>query len=191
MIPLEKPLRRGTNLLWLLELPGRHAPFELLQRQPRPLHRLLAHRLLVLAALLGIDDDHPHTRDSRRDFLRSRSWWIGLLLRCDSHWAVDPLGLVDRLQPSIELLVPPPLQPYQIAMAARGYRFKIITGDHASIADEDEALEPKSLVQVGNGLADGRVVDFIAGPNVMRDRPARDHHHGNDHLNVIRLAVTA
>ncbi len=76
-------------------------------------------------------------------------------------------------------------------MAARGDRFNIIIGDHAPIADEDQAAEPEALVQIGDGLADGGVVHLVAGPNVMRDRPAGDHHHGDDHLDVVRLAIAA
>ena len=37
----------------------------------------------------------------------------------------------------------------------------------------------------------GGVVYFVAGPDVMRDRPAGHHHHGNDHLDVVRLAIAA
>src|SRR5208337_235355 len=70
-------------------------------------------------------------------------------------------------------------------------RIEIITGDHTSIVDEDHAVEAESLVQVGDGLADGGVVHFVAGPDVMRDRPAGHHHHGNDHLDVVRLAIAA
>src|SRR5262249_52515009 len=77
------------------------------------------------------------------------------------------------------------------AMAALGNRFNIITDDHTSIADEDQAFEPESLVQVVDGFADGGVVHLVAGPNVMRDRPARDHYHRDDHLDVVRLAVAA
>ena len=40
-------------------------------------------------------------------------------------------------------------------MIPRGDRIEIITSDHTSIADEDQAVEPESLVQVGDGLADG------------------------------------
>src|SRR5208337_2650028 len=32
---------------------------------------------------------------------------------------------------------------------------------------------------------------LVAGPDVMRDRPAGDHHHGDDHLDVVRLAIAA
>src|SRR5208337_3885988 len=70
-------------------------------------------------------------------------------------------------------------------------RIEIITGDHTSIADEDQVVEPEALVQVGDGLADGGVVHFVAGPDVMRDRPAGHHHHGDDHLDVVRLAIAA
>src|SRR6516164_5646329 len=63
VIPLQQPFCRSTDLLGLLQLPGGHAPLELLQRLTRPLHRLVTHGLLVRAAFVGIDDDHPHARD--------------------------------------------------------------------------------------------------------------------------------
>ena len=69
--------------------------------------------------------------------------------------------------------------------------FNIVISDHTSITDEDQAFEPKSLVQVVDGLADGGMVHLVAGPDVMRDRPARDHHHSDDHLDVVRLVVAA
>ena len=117
----------------------------------------------------------------------------GLVFSC----AVIPTGQLIHLASSTafshrsSFLFRRRFKPHQIAVAARGDRFKIITGDHTSIADEDQAVEPEALVQVGDGLADGGVVHLVAGPNVMRDRPARDHHHGNDHLNVMRLAIAA
>ena len=35
------------------------------------------------------------------------------------------------------------------------------------------------------------MVDAVARPDMMGDRPARDHHHADDHLHVLRLAVAA
>ena len=35
------------------------------------------------------------------------------------------------------------------------------------------------------------MVDAVAGPDMVGDRPAGDHHHADDHLEVLRLAVTA
>ncbi len=35
------------------------------------------------------------------------------------------------------------------------------------------------------------MVDAVAGPDVVGDRPASDHHHADDHLDVLRLAVPA
>src|SRR5450755_656155 len=35
------------------------------------------------------------------------------------------------------------------------------------------------------------MVDAVALPDVMGDRPARDHDHADDHLHVLRLAVAA
>ena len=68
---------------------------------------------------------------------------------------------------------------------------QIILSDHASIADEDQPAEPEPPVQVGHGLLDRGVVDLVTRPDVMRDRPARDHHHRDDHLDILRLAIPA
>ena len=111
--------------------------------------------------------------------------------------AVIPTGQVIHLvsstasSHSVQLLVPPPLQAHEIAVLLGNDRFKIIIGDHTSITDEHEAVESESLVQVADGLCDGGVVHLVAGPDVMRDRPASHHHHGDDHLDVVRLAVSA
>jgi hypothetical protein len=35
------------------------------------------------------------------------------------------------------------------------------------------------------------MVDAVAGPDLMGDRPAGDHHHTDDHLHVLRLAIAA
>ena len=68
---------------------------------------------------------------------------------------------------------------------------QIILSDHASIADEDQPAEPEPPVQVGHGFLDGGVVDLVARPDVMGNRPARNHHHRNNHLDVLRLAIPA
>src|SRR5215471_11402387 len=116
VIPLEQALGRGTDLLGLLQLAGRDPFPELLQRLSGPLHRPLTHGLLIAATLIRIDDDDPHTLDRRRNFLGSGAGRIGLLPRRDPHWAIDPLGLIDGLQPAAQLPVPPPLETDQITM---------------------------------------------------------------------------
>ena len=116
---------------------------------------------------------------------------IGLLPRRNPDRAIDPLGLVDRPQPAVQFPVPPPLETDQIAMTTRRDHLQIILSDHASIADEDQPVEPEPPVQVGHDLLDRGVVDLVARPDVMRDRPARDHHHRDNHLDVLRLAIPA
>src|SRR5208337_1511122 len=126
MAPLQQPLGRGADLLGLLQLAGRYAQPQFLQRLPRPLHRLHPHGLLVGAALVGIDDDHPHAGDPRGNFLSPGARRIDLLSRSDPHRAIDPLGLINGGQPLIQLFVPPPLQAHQIAVIPRGDRIEII-----------------------------------------------------------------
>ena len=70
-------------------------------------------------------------------------------------------------------------------------RFQIILGDHTSITDEDQAVEAEALVQVADGPLHGLVVDLVAFPDMVSDRPTGNHHDSNNHLDVLRLAVAA
>src|SRR5262249_49427217 len=45
--------------------------------------------------------------------------------------------------------------------------------------------------QIIDDLLNCRMVDAIAGPDVVGDRPAGDHHHADDRLDVVRPAVAA
>src|SRR5206468_174035 len=55
----------------------------------------------------------------------------------------------------------------------------------------DQPAEREPLTQILDDLLDGGMVDAVAGPDMMGDRPAGDHHHADDHLDVVRLAVAA
>src|SRR5271157_375243 len=144
MIPLEQSFSRGADLFGLLQLAGRDSSLELLQRLTRPLHRLPTHRLLVAATFVGIDDDHPHALDPRRDFLCPGARRFGLLPRRDPNRAIDPLGFVDGGQPAAQPPVATSLEADQVAMATIGDYFKIILSDHTSITDEDQGVESES-----------------------------------------------
>src|SRR3954452_25562514 len=48
-----------------------------------------------------------------------------------------------------------------------------------------------AFAQVTDDFLDWGMVDPVARPDMMGDRPARDHHHADDHLHVPRLAVAA
>ena len=65
----------------------------------------------------------------------------------------------------------------------------IFIGDHAAIADEHDAMELESLVQIADDFLHGVVVHGVAGPDVMSDRPASHHDDADDDLHVLRLAV--
>ncbi len=64
-------------------------------------------------------------------------------------------------------------------------------GDHTSITNEHEAVEPEPLVQVADGLLHGAMVHLVAGPDVMRDGPACHHHDADDYLDIVRFAIPA
>ena len=76
-------------------------------------------------------------------------------------------------------------------MLLPGDRLEVRLGDHAPVADEDQPAEREPLAQIPDDLLDCGMVDAVAGPDVMGDRPAGDHHHADDHLDVVRLAVAA
>ena len=67
----------------------------------------------------------------------------------------------------------------------------VLIGDHASVADEDDPTELEACAQVADDFLNRGMVDAIALPDMMGDRPARDHHHADDHLHVLRLAIAA
>src|SRR5260370_20344264 len=67
----------------------------------------------------------------------------------------------------------------------------VLIGDHTPIAHEDEPAEVEALAQVNNDFLYCRMVDAVACPDVMGDRPTGDHDHANDHLHVLRLAIAA
>ena len=49
----------------------------------------------------------------------------------------------------------------------------------------------EALRQVADDLLDRRAIARVAGPYVMRDRPAGDHHHAHNHLHIPWPAVAA
>ena len=90
---------------------------ELLQFLACPLHRLFTLRLLVAAALVGVDDDHAQVGISRGDFLGARARRVGLPFPgIDAAGTVDPLRVVDGVEPGVELGVAPPLDPDEKSM---------------------------------------------------------------------------
>jgi hypothetical protein len=49
----------------------------------------------------------------------------------------------------------------------------------------------RTAAAVADDFLDGGMIDAVARPDVMGDRPAGDHHHADDHLHVLRLAIAA
>src|SRR5260370_35683173 len=67
----------------------------------------------------------------------------------------------------------------------------VLIGDHTPIAHEDEPAEVEAFAQIDNDFLYCRMVDAVACPDVMGNRPTGDHDHANDHLHVLRLAIAA
>ena len=76
-------------------------------------------------------------------------------------------------------------------MLVPGDRLDVLLGDHAPVADEDQPAEREPLAQIPDDFLNRGMVDAVARPDMMGDRPAGDHHHADDHLDVVRLAVPA
>src|SRR5262249_60782562 len=102
-----------------------------------------------------------------------------------------PFGGCEETTPSFQPAVPPPIQSDHEAVMRPLERLEIRRGHHTAIPHEHDSAEAESLLQVGDDLLDRLVIDSVARPDVMGDRPARDHHHAHHDLNVARLAVAA
>ena len=173
-----------------LTRPERDPRLELLQLLAGAIHRALAHGLFVLASFIRVDDDHAHLGIARSNFLGLRAWRIGLpLLSIDAGGTIDPLGLVEEVEPSLQLAVAPPIQSDHEPVMRALERLEILRRHHAAVPDKHDAAEAKSLLQVANDLLNRVVINAVSGPDVMGDRPARDHHHADHDLNIVRLAV--
>ena len=191
-IALHDSSRGGGDLLGLLQGARGHPLLERLQLPAGSVHRLSPQRLLGGAPFVGIDDDPAHPGDPGRDSLRPRARRVRLSFPgVDAHRTVDPLGLGDGIEPPVQRRVAPPLGPDEEPPPLGGECPPVRFGDPAPIADEDEPLELEPLAEVGDGVLPGAVVEAIAGPGVRGDRPARDHHHADDDLDVVRRAVPA
>ena len=112
-----------------------------------------------------------------------------LLASGDADRTIEPLRLVYLLQPTVEFRVATPLHADQIAMAVARQRFDVIVAHHAAIADEHHPSKREARAQIRDHILHRRRIDAVARPYVMRDRPARHHHHADHHLHVLRLAV--
>ena len=193
-IPAMRPQRppgRCADLFWRGELPFRDASPHAFQLDAGPLHRLLAFALLVGATLVGVDHEHPLPGIVAGHFLHARPRRIGALSGVHTHRAINPLTIVQGLQPAVQSRIPATLQPNQIAVPAFLKRSQIVLADHPPVPHEHDPPERKTPRQVlDRRLHRGRV-DAIPLPHVMRDRPTAHHHQPHDHLHVSRLAVAA
>jgi hypothetical protein len=192
VISLHDPLGGRTDLLRPLQVARGDSLFELLQFLTCSFHRLFTLRLLIAATLVGVDHDHPQVGISRGNFLGSGARRVGLSFpSVGAAGAVDPLRVVDGVEPTVEFGVTPPLDPDEVSMLILRDRLDVRVGDHPPVADEDEPTELETFAQVTDDFLNRGVVDAVARPDVVGDRPARDHHHADDHLHVLRLAVAA
>ena len=69
-------------------------------------------------------------------------------------------------------------------------RLQIGFAYHAAVTHEDHRSNPNRVCTLRTTSCTV-VVDAVALPHVMGDRPAGDHHHAHDDLDVLRLAVAA
>ncbi len=96
------------------KLAGGDPLLELLQSLAGSLHRLFPLRLLVAAALVGVDDDDAQVGISGGDFLGTGARRVGLPFPgIDAAGTTDPLRVVDGVEPTVDLGVAPPLDPDQ------------------------------------------------------------------------------
>jgi glyoxylase-like metal-dependent hydrolase (beta-lactamase superfamily II) len=80
VIFLHDPLDGSADLLGPLQVARGDPLLELLQLLARPLHGLLALRLLVAAAFLGVDDEDAQVGTSRGDYLGAGAKGIGVAI---------------------------------------------------------------------------------------------------------------
>jgi hypothetical protein len=59
----------------------------------------------------------------------------------DAAGTIDPLRIVDGVEPGIELGITPPLDPDEESMLILCDRLDVLIGDHAPVADEDDPTE--------------------------------------------------
>ena len=117
MIFLHDSLDGSPDLLGPLQVARGDTLLELLQSLACSLHRLFTLRLLVAAALVGVDDDHTQVGISGGDFLGTGARRVGLPFPgIDAAGTVDPLRVVDGVEPGVELGVAPPLDPNEESM---------------------------------------------------------------------------
>ena len=111
----------------------------------------------------------------RSGFPEGTSWvararWIGLPFpRIDAAGTVDPLRVVNGIEPGVELGVTPPLDPDEKSMLIFFKGLNVLIGDHASVADEDDPTELEACAQVADDFLNRGMVDAIALPDMIAD----------------------
>lgn len=154
-------------------------------------HRPLALSLFVRPAVVRIDHEHPQVFFAGFHFLHSRLRRRLFLTRCDAHRTGLPLRFIQGLKPTVQLLIAAAFDPQQKALfAIPDLRFRLFA-DHAAIAHEHHPLESKTGFEILQHVLHRARVFPVAGKDMMRDRPTRDHHHADQNLHVLRLAVAA
>jgi hypothetical protein len=192
VIFLHDPLDSSPDLLGPLQVAGGDSLLEFLQSLACALHRLLALRLLVAATLVGVDDEDAQVGTSRGDFLGAGARRIGLPFPgIDAARTVDPLRVVDGIEPGVELGVAAPLDPDEKSLLIFCKGLDVLIGDHAPVADEDDSTEREACAQVADDFLNRGMVNAVALPDMMGDGPTRDHHHADNHLHVLRRAIAA
>src|SRR5207244_4035025 len=144
------------------------------------------------ATFVRIDDENTLLIRDILDLLNTRAWRIAVpLANVDAHGTILPFAVIELLQPAIQFGIASPLEADQVTVAVRTRRLQIRVADHAAVADKNDPAKVEAVDQVAEDLLHRGYVQTVAFPDVMGNRPARDHHQANHHLHVLRFAVTA
>jgi hypothetical protein len=74
-------------------------------------------------------------------------------------------------------------------MTTAAQTLEVSARDHAAVADENNALEPETALQIVNDARHCPHIAPIPGKHMMGNRPTIDQHQADEHLRVARLAI--
>ena len=74
-------------------------------------------------------------------------------------------------------------------MTTAAQTLEVLARDHAAVADEDNAPEPETTLQIVNDARHCPHIAPIAGKHMMGNRPTIDQHQADEHLWLTRLAI--
>jgi hypothetical protein len=188
----QDPLDGRPDLLGSLPVAGGDSFLESLPFLTCPLDRLFTRCLFGAAAFVAIDDDHARIGIPGRDFLDAGAWRIGLPFPGrDAVGTIDPLRVVDGVEPDVALGVATPLDPHEKPLRIVRDGRAVRVGDPPPRAADDESTELEVMAPVTHDFWNWRMIDPVARPDRRSARRGRDHHHADAHPHVPRLALAA